>query len=64
MAKTTISGDLILSPATPLKKGSVKPTAANITNGEPGFQKRDGGRFPTINRVTYPNGRLQGPTKK
>lgn len=53
---------LIDSPATPLASGSLKPTRPNISNGEPGYQKRDGGRFPTINRAT--GDRLQNPTKK
>lgn len=46
------------SPATP----SLKITGAKTTNGEAGYKKRDGGRFPEVNREV--NDRFPKPTRK
>ena len=41
---------------------TTKPSGSHTTNGEGGYKKRTGGRFPETTKDT--GGRLKNPTKK
>lgn len=41
--------------------GTLKPSGSHVTNGEPGYKKREGGRLPEVVRDL--NNRLPKPTK-
>jgi hypothetical protein len=45
-------------PASP----TTKPSGSHVVNGEPGYKKREGGRFPEVVRDT--GARLEKPTRK
>jgi hypothetical protein len=49
------SGDLCGTPTT-------KPSGSHVTNGEGGYKKRTGGRFPENTKDT--GGNLKAPTKR
>jgi hypothetical protein len=49
------SGDL-------MKKPSLTPTGSHTTNGEGGYKKRTGGRFPETTKDL--GDRLKNPTKR
>ena len=55
-------GSIFEGPASENQVGSgLSPAGSKITNGEPGYKKRTGGRFPEVTREL--NSRFEKPTK-